>query len=64
MSKIEERKAAIEKLPNDEFAELFRWLLEADWQRWDQQIEADSQVGKLDFLVRVRWTPLVGQEMG
>ncbi len=52
MSKIEELKAAIEKLPNDEFAELFRWLSEADWHRWDQQIEADSQVGKLDFLAR------------
>jgi hypothetical protein len=52
VSKIEELKAEIEKLPSEEFAELFRWLSEADWQRWDKQIEADSQAGRLDFLVR------------
>ena len=52
MSKIEELKAEIEKLPSEEFAELFRWLSEADWHRWDEQVEADSQAGKLDFLVR------------
>ena len=52
MAKIEELKAEIERLPSQEFAELFRWLSEKDWERWDQEIEADSQAGKLDFLVR------------
>jgi hypothetical protein len=52
MSKIEELKAEIERLPRDEFAELFRWLSEKDWERWDREIEADSAAGKLDFLVR------------
>ena len=52
MSKIDALKAEIERLPNKEFAELFRWLSEKDWERWDREIEADSQAGRLDFLVR------------
>jgi len=52
MSKIDELKVEIEKLPGEEFTELFRWLSEKDWKRWDKEIEADSQAGRLDFLVR------------
>ncbi len=52
MSKIEQLKAEIESLPSEELAEIIRWLSEKDWQRWDQEIEADSQSGNLDFLVR------------
>jgi hypothetical protein len=52
MSKVDELKTEIERLPQDEFAELVRWLSEKDWERWDKQIEADSAAGKLDFLVR------------
>ncbi len=52
MSKVDELKTEIEKLPQEEFAELVRWLSEKDWERWDQQIEADSEAGKLDFLMR------------
>jgi hypothetical protein len=52
MSKIDELKAEIENLPSEEFAEIFRWLSEKDWEKWDKEIEADSQAGKLDFLVR------------
>lgn len=52
MSKVDELKAAIENLPNDQFAELARWLAEKDWEYWDQEIEADAGNGKLDFLMR------------
>lgn len=52
MSKVDKLKTEIERLPQEEFAELVRWLSEKDWERWDKQIEADSAVGKLDFLVR------------
>jgi hypothetical protein len=52
MSKIDELKAEIESLPREEFAEIFRWLTEKDWERWDKEIEADSEAGELDFLVR------------
>ena len=51
MSKFDELKAEIERLPKDEFAELFRWLSEKDWEEWDKEIAADSQAGRLDFLV-------------
>ena len=52
MSKIDELKADIERLPSEEVAELFRWLSEKEWESWDNEIEADSQAGRLDFLVR------------
>ena len=52
MSKIDQLKAEIEKLPTQEFGELYRWLSKKDWARWDKEIEADSQAGRLDFLVR------------
>ena len=52
MSKIDQLKAEIEGLPSEEFTEIFRWLSEKDWERWDKEIEADSHAGKLDFLVR------------
>ena len=51
MSKVEELKSEIERLPAEEFAELFRWLSEKDWARWDSEIAADSEAGKLEFLV-------------
>ena len=52
MAKIDDLKAEIESLPSEEFAEIFRWLSEKDWERWDKEIESDSQAGGLDFLVR------------
>ena len=52
MSKIDELKADIERLSSEELAELFRWLSEKEWESWDKEIEADSQAGRLDFLVR------------
>jgi hypothetical protein len=52
MSKIDKLKTEIESLPSEEFAEIFRWLSEKDWERWDKEIDADSQAGRLDFLVR------------
>jgi hypothetical protein len=52
MSKVDELKIEIERLPEGEFTELVRWLSEKDWERWDKEIEADSEAGKLDFLIR------------
>ena len=52
MSRVDELKGEIERLPSDEFAELCRWLSEKDWEQWDRQIESDSRSGKLDFLVQ------------
>ncbi len=51
MSKIDELKSDIERLPGEEVSELFRWLSKKEWENWDKEIEADSEAGKLDFLV-------------
>jgi hypothetical protein len=50
MSKIDELKAGIEGLSSEELSELFP--SEKEWESWDKENEADSQAGRLDFLVR------------
>ena len=50
MANIADIKQAIVDLPADEYRELTAWLLERDWDNWDQEIEADSESGKLDVL--------------
>ena len=50
-STISEIQQAIISLSKSDYAQLRRWLSEYDWEKWDQQIEADSDGGKLDFLV-------------
>jgi hypothetical protein len=52
MSGVNEIKAAIEALHEEEYAQLRRWFSARDWQKWDRQIEADSEAGKLDFLIK------------
>jgi len=52
MSKVDELKNEIERLPKEDVTELYRWLSERDWAVWDNEIAADSESGKLDFLVR------------
>ena len=52
MSKVDELKTEIERLSREEVTELVRWLSEKDWERWDKEIEADSEAGRLDFLTR------------
>ena len=52
MLKIEEIQAAIESLPEDEYACLRRWFPERDWDKWDKRIAVDSKSGKLDFLIK------------
>ena len=43
---------AVASLPVDEYRQFREWFLERDWVQWDKQIQADSQSGKLDFLVK------------
>ncbi len=52
MTKVEEIKAAIESLPEEEFIRIRQWFSEKDWQEWDKQIVQDSESGKLDFLIK------------
>lgn len=51
MPGIAEIQQAILKLPESELAQLRHWFNELDWAEWDRRIEADSDEGKLDFLI-------------
>lgn len=52
MLKVAEIKEAIEDLHEKDFARLRQWFSEKDWRKWDRQIEANSESGKLDFLIK------------
>jgi hypothetical protein len=49
---VEEIERAVDGLSEEEYVEFRQWFLERDWQEWDRQIGADSDSGKLDFLIR------------
>ena len=51
MRNVKDIMGAIQKLPHQDYAVLRDWICENDWRHWDEQIEADSVSGKLDFLV-------------
>lgn len=50
-NEIEFLENRILKLDHDSFSKLRDWLAELDNARWDKQLEADSNSGKLDFLI-------------
>ncbi len=52
MSAVDSLKAAIEALSEEDYAALRQWFSDKDWDKWDRQIEADSEAGRLDFLVK------------
>ena len=51
MATVSEIQQAILELPPTEYGQLIAWLRELDWEKWDRQIEADSEAGRLDFLI-------------
>ena len=51
MSSITEIQHAILVLPETEYVQLREWISELDWERWDREIEADSEAGRLGFLI-------------
>ncbi len=48
---IQEIQAAIIKLPVQKLVELSTWLEEYQARVWDQQIEADLAMGRLDTIL-------------
>lgn len=50
MGDIHSIEKAVEALPPSELAEFRRWFAEFDAARWDVQVEADANAGKLDAL--------------
>ena len=51
MMSVETIEEQIAALDNASFSKLRDWFIEFDQSRWDRQIEADSNAGKLDFLI-------------
>ncbi len=51
MIQVETIEQHIAELDDDSFSKLREWFLEFDQSRWDKKIEADSNSGKLDFLI-------------
>ncbi len=51
MVSITEIQEAIRVLPETEYARLRQWISDLDWERWDGQVEADAEAGRLDFLI-------------
>ena len=50
MSNITEIQGAVLALPEADYLQFRRWFSELDWAKWDRQIGADSESGKLDIL--------------
>jgi hypothetical protein len=50
MLTLDQIEAAILTLPSDEFQQLRQWVLDVDYQRWDEQLEQDIADGKLEAL--------------
>lgn len=50
MSTIEQIEAAILTLSPEQFQQIRQWILDIDYQRWDEQLEQDIAEGKLDAL--------------
>jgi hypothetical protein len=51
MTQVEILEKNIAELDDDSFAKLREWFIEFDQARWDKQLEADSNTGKIDFLI-------------
>ena len=51
LASVEAIQTAIEFLPSQEYVRIRQWFSERDWEKWDEQLEADSKSGKLDFLM-------------
>jgi len=50
MTNLERVIVEIESLSCEEFSRLRDWIIERDWEEWDEQIAEDNRQHKLDFL--------------
>ena len=48
VAKIQEEILA---LSETDYQRLKQWFNDLEWEKWDRQIKADSNAGKLDFLI-------------
>ncbi len=52
MLALKEIEEQILLLPKKDFSNLRTWFYNKDFEEWDNQIQSDSECGKLDFLVK------------
>jgi hypothetical protein len=52
MTRTEKIENTVVSLSVEEYRQFRDWFLERDWAQWDRQIQADSELGKLDFFVK------------
>lgn len=52
MLALKEIEEQILLLPRKDFSNLRKWFYNKDFEEWDNQIQSDSEHGKLDFLVK------------
>ena len=50
MSSVMEIESAISGLPKEDFWKLAAWFDQVKTKTWDEQMQADAESGKLDFL--------------
>ncbi|MBB1127255.1 hypothetical protein [Thiospirillum jenense] len=55
MMQVELLKQQIAELDDASFSKLRDWFIEFDQVRWDKKLEADSNAGKLDFLIKAAY---------
>jgi uncharacterized protein YfaT (DUF1175 family) len=51
MTTVESIEDQIQRLDNQSFAAFRDWFVEYEHARWEHQIAADTEAGKLDFLI-------------
>lgn len=52
MGEVENLESRIKELSAEELAAFREWFIKFDAEAWDKEIEADSEAGRLDFLVQ------------
>jgi len=50
MKRLKKLEQEVESLSPEEAAEFRSWFFEYDWEKWDEELEADVKAGKLDAL--------------
>jgi len=50
MKRLKQVKNIVLSLSDNDFRELYKWMIELDQMKWDKEIEEDSKNGLLDEL--------------
>lgn len=48
VTQVQALQEKIEKLSPEEFAQLYKWMIERDSDEWDREMEEDAANGRLD----------------